>query len=318
MAESYHPLRVFCGSAHPALAAEIADILGVALGKTTTSRLPDSETFVTIDEVVRDQDIFLIQPCPAPVNDHLFELLLLLDALRRASAHSVSVVMPYFPYARQERMARGRESISARVVADMLENQGANRIIFVDIHARAIQGFFRVPVDPLSAVGLLADYFRQPQFENAAIVSPDVGRASMAGKYAELLNLPLVIMQKRRMGFSATETTHVVGDIEGRQPIVIDDIMAGGSVLKQVDALYDRGATGKAYFAVTHPVLLPTALQRLAEDERIEKLVVTNTLPVPEEKRGEKIEVLSVAPLLADIIRSIYSGESISSRLILS
>ena len=130
MAESYHPLRVFCGSAHPALAAEIADILGVALGKTTTSRLPDSETFVTIDEVVRDQDIFLIQPCPAPVNDHLVELLLLLDALRRASAHSVSVVMPYFPYARQERMARGRESISARVVADMLENQGANRIIF--------------------------------------------------------------------------------------------------------------------------------------------------------------------------------------------
>ncbi len=318
MAESYHPLRVFCGSAHPALAAEIADILGVALGKTTTSRLPDSETFVTIDEVVRDQDIFLIQPCPAPVNDHLVELLLLLDALRRASAHSVSVVMPYFPYARQERMARGRESISARVVADMLENQGANRIIFVDIHAQAIQGFFRVPVDPLSAVGLLADYFRKPQFENAAIVSPDVGRASMAGKYAELLNLPLVIMQKRRTSFSSTETTHIVGDIEGRQPIIIDDIMAGGSVLKQVDALYDSGATGKAYFAVTHPVLLPTALQRLAEDERIEKLVVTNTLPVPADKRSEKIEVLSVAPLLAGIIRSIYSGESISSRLILS
>ena len=167
-------------------------------------------------------------------------------------------------------------------------------------------------------MGLLADYFRKPQFENAAIVSPDVGRASMAGKYAELLNLPLVIMQKRRTSFSSTETTHIVGDIEGRQPIIIDDIMAGGSVLKQVDALYDSGATGKAYFAITHPVLLPTALQRLAEDERIEKLVVTNTLPVPADKRSEKIEVLSVAPLLAGIIRSIYSGESISSRLILS
>ncbi len=318
MAESYHPLRVFCGSAHPVLAGEIADLLGVELGKTTTRRLPDSEVHVMIDEVVRNQDIFLIQPCPAPVNDHLVELLLLLDALRRASAHSVSVVMPYFPYARQERMAHGRESISARVVADMLENQGANRIIFVDIHAQAIQGFFRVPVDPLSAVGLLADYFRKPQFENAAIVSPDVGRASMAGKYAELLNLPLVIMQKRRTSFSSTETTHVVGDIEGRQPIIIDDVMAGGSVLKQIDALYDSGATGKAYFAVTHPVLLPTALQRLAEDERIEKLVTTNTLPVPPEKRSEKVEVISVAPLLADIIQSIYRGQSISSRLILS
>jgi ribose-phosphate pyrophosphokinase len=283
MVESYHPLRIFTGSAHPALAREIADILHVNLGRATTTRMPDSEIHVMIDEVVRDQDIFFIQPCCEPVNDHLIELILYLDAFRRASAHSVSVVMPYFPYARQERMARGREAISARVVANMLEMAGARRVIYVDIHNRAIQGFFNIPVDPLSAVGILADYFRKPEFRDAAIVSPDVGRASMAGKYAELLNLPLVVMHKRRLNFSTTETTHVVGDIEGRRPIVIDDVMAGGSVLRQLDALYDAGARGRACFAVTHPVLLPSALKRLDEDDRIERLVAVSythlTLP---------------------------------------
>jgi ribose-phosphate pyrophosphokinase len=315
---SYHPLRIFSGSAHPELAQEIANILGVALGKSTSRRLPDSEIHVMIEEVVRDQDIFFVQPCSQPVNDNLMELAFYLDAFRRASAHSVSVVMPYYPYARQERMARGREAISARVVANFLEMSGAARVVFVDIHARAIQGFFNIPVDPLTALPLLADYFRCPEYENAAIVSPDVGRASLAGKYAELLNLPLVVMQKRRLGFGSTETTHVVGDIQGRRPIVIDDMMAGGSVLKQLDALYDNGAEGKAAFAITHPILLPTALDRLDEDDRIEKLVVTNTIPVPPEKRNHpKIEVLSVAPLLADIINSIHQGRSISQKLIL-
>lgn len=318
MVESYHPLRIFTGSAHPTLAREIADILHVNLGRATTTRMPDSEIHVMIDEVVRDQDIFFIQPCCEPVNDHLIELILYLDAFRRASAHSVSVVMPYFPYARQERMARGREAISARVVANMLEMAGARRVIYVDIHNRAIQGFFNIPVDPLSAVGILADYFRKPEFKNAAIVSPDVGRASMAGKYAELLNLPLVVMHKRRLNVSTTETTHVVGDIEGRRPIIIDDVMAGGSVLRQLDALYEAGAEGRACFAVTHPVLLPSALKRLDEDDRIERLVVMNTIPVPESKRHPKIVVLSVANLLAEIINRIYHGESISSKLILS
>jgi len=204
------------------------------------------------------------------------------------------------------------------VVANLIENQGASRVIFVDIHNRAIQGFFNIPVDPLSALPLLADYFRKPEFENSAIVSPDVGRTGMAGRYAELLNLPLVVMHKRRTSFSDVETTHVVGDIKGRQPIVIDDLMAGGSVMKQIDALYDRGAQGKVYFAVTHPVLLPTALDILEKDDRIAKLVVTNTLPIPPEKRHPKIEVISVAPLLADIISSIHQGMSISAKLIMA
>lgn len=318
MAESYHPLRIFSGSAHRELAEEIAQTLGVSLGQAAVRRLPDSETHVMLGEVVRDQDIFFIQPCSEPVNEHLMETMLFLDAFRRASAHRVSVVMPYFPYARQERMAQGREAISARVVANMLETMGAFRVMYVDIHNKAIQGFFNIPVDPLSALPLLADYFRKPEYANSAIVSPDVGRASLAGKYAELLNLPLVVMHKRRTSTSTTETTHVVGDIVGRRPIVIDDIVAGGSVLKQIDALYDAGAEGQTFFSITHGVLLPTALKLLEEDDRIGKLVVTNTVPVPPEKRHPKVEVLSIAPLLSEIIYSIYQGRSISSKLILS
>lgn len=313
-----HPLRIFTGSAHPKLAQEVADILKVPMGRATTLNLPDSEVYVTIDEVVRNQDIFLIQPCSRPVNNHLMELLLFLDAFKRASAHQVSVVIPYFPYARQDRMARGREAISARVVANLLELMGASRVLFIDIHNRAIQGFFNIPVDPLSALPLLAEYFKKPEFKDSAIVSPDLGRANMAGRYAELLNLPLVIMHKRRMSFTDTLTSHVVGDIRGRRPIIIDDLMAGGSVLKQIDALYDHGAEGNAYFSITHPILLPTAIRILDKDPRIEKLVVTNTIPIPPENLHPKIEVLSVAPLLADIISRIYHGVSISEKLILS
>ena len=315
---SDYPFQIFSGSSHPSLALEIATSLGIPLGHSSSRHLPDSEILVMIDEVVRDQDIFFVQTFPAPVNDYLMELILYMDAFRRASAHQISLVIPYFPYARQDRMARGRESISARVVANLLETMGANRVIYVDIHNRAIQGFFNIPVDPLSALPLLSNYFRKPDFENAAIVSPDVGRASMAGRYAELLNLPLVVMHKRRTGVSHTETTHVVGDIQGRRPIIIDDMVAGGSVLRQIDALYDRGAEGSAYFSVTHPILLPTALKTLEEDERIEKLIVTNTVPVPPEKLHPKIEVLSIAQLLADIIRDIHEGKSISGKIVLA
>lgn len=313
-----HPLRIFTGSAHPNLSKEIANILQQPLGITTTRRLNDSEIHVMIDEVVRGQDIFLIQPCSVPVNDHLIELLLYLDAFRRASAHCVTTVIPYFPYARQERMARGREAISARVVANMLEMLGAARVIYIDIHSRAIQGFFNIPVDPLSALSLLANYFRKPEMTNAAIVSPDVGRASLAGKYAEALNLPLVVMHKRRTSYQETIATHLVGDIEGHQPIIIDDIIASGSVLKQLDILYDHGASGQAYFAITHPVLLPSALETLNKDDRIAKLVVTNTIPIPPEKQHPKIEVLSVAPLLAEIIQRVHNGVSISEKLIIA
>ncbi len=314
---STHPLRIFSGSSHPSLAHEVTDILSVPLGKSTTRIFDDTETSVTIDEVVRDQDIFLIQTCSAPVNDHLMELLLYLDAFRRASAHSISLVIPYFPYARQDRMAHGREAISARVVVNLLECQGAARVIFFDIHNPAIQGFFNIPVDPLSAVSLLANYFRKPEYENAAIVSPDVGRASLAGKYAGLLDLPLVIMYKKRSSPSEVKTTHIVGDITGRRPIIVDDLIAGGSVLKQIDDLYQHGAQGKTSMAITHPVLLSTALKTLEADDRIEKLVVTNTIPLSPEKLQPKLNVVSIAPMLADIIYRIHNGISISEKLIM-
>jgi ribose-phosphate pyrophosphokinase len=311
-------LRIFSGSAHPQLATEIADILEVSLGNSQTTFLPDSEIHVKINDVVRGQDIFLIQPCSIPVNDNFMELLLYLDAFQRASAKSVTVIIPYFPYARQERMAKGRESISARLIANALEMAGADRVVFVDIHARAIQGFFTIPVDPLSAIPLLSQYFNKPEYRNAAIVSPDVGRASLASKYAEALNLPLVVMQKRRDNQNNVTTTHVVGDILGRRPIVIDDLIAGGSVLKQIDSLYEQGAIGKTCFSITHPVLLPKALENIKNDNRIEKLVVTNTIPVPEDKRSDKIEVLSIAPLLAEVIRRIHECESLSPLLVMS
>lgn len=312
-----HPLRIFTGNSHPELALEIANLLNVPMGKSTTTLFPDSECHVTIDEVVREQDIFIIQPCSAPVNEHLMELLLYIDAFRRASAHSVSVVIPYFPYARQDRMAKGREAISARVVANLLETMGANRVIYVDIHNSAIQGFFNIPVDPLTAIPVLASYFKHERFKDYVIVSPDVGRARVAGKYAELTDLPLVVMHKRRPSPYEVHTTHVVGDIQGRSPIVIDDLMASGSVLKQLDVLYDAGAVGKAYFSITHPVLLPSAIEYLQADDRIEKLVVTNTINIPTEKKGPKIEVVSIAPLLAEIIDRIYRGASISNLLVL-
>lgn len=313
---SVYPLQIFTGSSHPGLAIEVAQALNTQLGASTTTLLPDGEIHVRIDEVVRGKDVFLLQTGSPPINDHIMETLLYLDAFRRASVNSVTLVMPYYPYARQERMSRGRESISARVLADLLQSQGVNRVIYVDIHAPAIQGFFSVPVDPLSAVPILGAYFRRPEFSKCVIVSPDVGRAKVAGKYAEITGLPLAMIHKRRDSFTETRATHLVGDIRGRQPIIIDDIMAGGSVLKELDTLYENGAEGKAYYAITHPVLLPKALKLIEKDERIGKVVVTNTLPVPQEKRNSKIEVISIAPLLAGIIQDIHEGRSISPKMV--
>ncbi len=309
-----HPLRVFSGTANRPLAEEVARHLRIKLGRATTTHLPDTEIHVLIEEVVRGQDVFIIQSCSEPVNEHLMELLLYVDAFRRASVHSVTVVMPYFPYARQDRMARGREAISAKVVANMLEALGAHRVIYVDIHNPAIQGFFNIPVDPLSALPILVEQFRDERFRDAVIVAADVGRAKLAGKYAEALGLPLVIMHKRRESVEEVNATHIVGDIEDKIPIIIDDIIASGSVLTQVDALVEAGARPEVYLAVTHPVLLPSALERL-EHPAVKELVVTNTIHIPPEKRHPKIRVASVAPLLAEVIKRVHSGESVSPLL---
>lgn len=314
MSRNPHTLRVFSGDANPELAKEIAYHLRRPLGRTTTRHLPDSEIHVTIDELVRGDDVFIIQPCPEPVNDNLMELLLYIDAFRRASAHAINVVIPYFPYARQERMARGREAISARVVATMLETMGATRVIYMDIHAEATQGFFTIPVDPLSAMMVFADYVQKASFVDPVVVAPDLGRGKLAGRFARLLDMDLVLMHKRRTSFSAVETMAIVGDIEDKTPIVFDDVIAGGSVLSQVEALVAAGARPEVCLAITHPVLLPSALKQL-DAPYIKRLVVTNTIPIPETKRHPKLEVLSVAPVLADAIARIHGGESMGPLL---
>jgi ribose-phosphate pyrophosphokinase len=312
MSRNLHTLRIFSGNANPALAEEVATLLNRPLGRSTARRLPDSEIHILIDELVRDDDVFIIQPCSIPVNDNLMELILYLDAFRRASAHSINVVLPYFPYARQERMARGREAISARVVANMLENVGASRVIYVDIHAEATQGFFNIPVDPLSAMTVFARHIQRMDLVNPVVVAPDVGRAKLASRFARLLDLPLVLMHKRRTSFTHTETTAIVGDIEGKTPIVFDDLIAGGSVITQVQSLVEAGARPEVVMTITHPVLLPSALERLDQADYIKKLIVTNTIHVPKEKQHPKLEVLSIAPMLAEAIFRIHSGESMS------
>ncbi len=316
---SSHPLHIFSGSRYPQLAEEIANALNLPIGNAFSTYLPDSEIHVLIDEVVREHDVFFIQSITRPVNDSIFELLLYLDAFRRASANKINVIIPYFPYARQERMSKGREAISARVVANLIEQQGASRVIFLDIHNPAIQGFFNIPVDPISALPILCDYLYKYDLSNSIIVSPDVGRAPLAGKYAERLKLPLAIMHKRRDDFSTTKATHVVGDIKGKRAIIIDDLIAGGSILKQLDTLYEQGIEGRVWLSITHPILLDSALDIIYNDDRIERVVVTNTLPLSENaKKCPKIEQISIAPLLAEIIRRIYHGESILNQLVLS
>jgi ribose-phosphate pyrophosphokinase len=308
-------IRLFSGSANRPLSRAVAAHLGIELSTATTTHLPDGEIHVQIYELVRHRHIFIVQPCAAPVNDNLVELLLMVDAFRRASARRINVIIPYFPYARQDRMARGREAISAKLVARALEMAGARRVVYVDIHSLQIQGFFDIPVDPLTAISVLAAYFEgDPRFTDAAIVSPDVGRARLAGKYAEQLGLPLVILHKRRVSFEETLTTNVVGDVRDKTAILIDDIVAGGSVLDQIPALIEAGAVPPVYLSITHPVLLPSALRRLDREE-IAELVTTDTIYLPRKKRHPKIKVQSIAPMLAEAISRIYCGETISPLL---
>ena len=309
---SKREMHVCAGRANRPLAEAVAHELGQELLPVTITSFPDTEIHVLIDELVRRQDIYIIQPCSAPVNDNFMELLLMIDAFRRASAHAINVVVPYFPYARQDRMARGREALSARMVAHMIQVMGATRVVYVDIHAQATQGFFDIPVDPLTALPVLAEYFQADRFANAAIVSPDVGRGWLANQYARRLDLPMVVMYKRRTEEGGVQVMDIAGDIFGRTPIIIDDLIASGSVLTQIPALIRAGARPPAYMAITHPILLPMAVKRLASD-LIAELVVTDTIYVPEERRHPKLRILSIAPLLADAIRRIHEGDSMGS-----
>jgi ribose-phosphate pyrophosphokinase len=306
-------LRLFTGNANPKLAADVAQELGIELGKGEVGRFSDGEIKIKIDESVRGMDVFIIQPTCHPVNENLMELLLLIDAFKRASARRITAVVPYYGYGRQEKKVRPREPISAKLVADLISVAGADRVLTVDLHADQIQGFFNCPVDQLTAVPILADYFNSMGLSNGevVVVSPDVGGVARARHFAELLGAPLAIIAKRRPEPNKAEAMEIIGDVEGKTVIMVDDIVdTAGSLLKGAEALLERGAK-KIFACCTHPVLSGEAVQRI-ENGPIEELVVTDTIPLGE-KNSHKIKVLSIAPLLAEAIARIHNEKSVSA-----
>lgn len=306
--------RLFAGRANPALAKEIAAILGVELGKITIGPFPNSETRVQIEESIRGTDIYIVQPTCEPANENLMELLITIDAMKRASARQITAIIPYFGYARQDHKTTGREPISAKLVANLLTTAGASRVMAIDLHVPQIQGFFDIPMDHLTALTTLANYFRDKQIENGVIVAPDVGRAKLAEKYAKILRLPLAIMHKRRNGADGqdVEFVELVGDVKDKTPIIIDDeIATGGSIYEQAQALAAAGAK-PAYVSIAHAVLVGPALERLSHPS-IREVVTTDTIPVPAEKQLDgKIKVLSIASLLAQAILRVHQHRSVS------
>ena len=304
-------LQLFTGNANPDLAAEIARHMGIPLGQALVSTFSDGEVQVRIQENVRGSDVFVIQPTCTPVNHHLMELLIMIDALRRASAQRITAVIPYFGYARQERKTAGREPISAKLVANLITTAGADRILAIDLHAPAIEGFFDIPVDHLRAGPILADYFQKLSLPDPVVVAPDEGGVDRAVKFRNRLGVPLAIIAKHRPRPEDAKALEMVGDVEGKTAIVVDDIVStGGTLIEAVNTLVKRGAR-TVYAAIVHPVFSADAVERV-QASALEKVVVTNTIPVPPEKQGEKIEVLSVAPLLAQAIQRIHEHRSIS------
>jgi ribose-phosphate pyrophosphokinase len=305
--------KIFCGSANRALSEEICKFVGVPLGESKLQRFADGEVYFQLLENVRGVDVFLVQPTCRPVDEHLMELLIMIDALKRASAGRITVVMPYYGYARQDRKDRPRVAITAKLVADLLSTAGANRALLVDLHAAQIQGFFNIPVDHLFASPVLVGYFRELELPDLTVVSPDAGGVERARFFAKKLEVPLAIVDKRRTDMNVTEVMNVIGDVEGRTCLILDDIIdTAGTLVGTVEALYEQGAK-KVYACASHPVLSGPAVERIA-NSRLEQLVVTNTIPLREDAlRVPKIKVLSIAGLLGRAIESIHMETSVST-----
>ena len=281
-------LKIFTGTAHPALAKEISDYIGVPLGKSLCGRFNNGEIQVMINESVRGKDCFIIQPTGSPVNDNLMEMLIMVDALKRASARNITVVVPYYGYARQDRKTRGREPISAKLVADLLGTAGVTRVVTMDLHAGQIQGFFDVPVDHLASAALLADYVKSKNLENLTVVSPDLGGVNRARDLADRVGAPIAIIEKRRPEPGVAKVMNIIGDVKGRNCFVVDDIVdTAGSLCEGAKALMEYGAAG-VYAAVCHPVLTNPATERIKESV-LKELVVTNSLPIEKEKMQVRI-----------------------------
>ncbi|MBO8127786.1 MAG: ribose-phosphate pyrophosphokinase [Peptococcaceae bacterium] len=304
-------LKLFSGNANTALAREICDYLGVPLGDSSVSRFSDGEIKVRINENVRGADVFVIQPTCHPINENLMELLVMIDAIRRASARRITAVIPYYGYARQDRKTRAREPITAKLVANLLTAAGARRVITMDLHAGQIQGFFDIPVDHLVAVPILAGYLRQSHLENVVVVSPDVGGVVRARDLAERIGAPLAVIDKRRPEPNVAEVTNVIGPVEGKTAVVLDDIIdTAGTITKGAAALLDYGAR-EVYACCSHPVLSGPAYERLQESV-IKKVIVTNTIPLRQDVNRDKFRVLSVAPLLGEAIIRVHEDLSVS------
>lgn len=304
-------LRIFSGSSNPKLAQQISEELDLPLGKIKLSRFKSGEIYVHYEETIRNCDVFIVQSFSHPINDHFVELLVMIDAAKRASARTVNIIMPYYGYARQERKAAPREPISAKMLADVLTTVGANRVITIDLHAPAIQGFFNIPVDHLTALDLISDYLKAKDIKNPVVVSPDAGRASTAEKLANYLDSPFAIMIKKRPAHNESIITHVIGDVTGQTPIIIEDLIdTGTTIVNVVEGLKERGAED-VYVCATHPLFSGPALQRL-DHPNIKEVIVTDSISLPE-KHSDRFTVLSVAPMLAEATRIIMQGGSIST-----
>ena len=306
-------LKIFTGNAHPALAKEVVEYLRMPLGNCEVFEFSNENIFVKILENVRERDVFIVQPICSPVNKSLVELLIMIDAFKRASAERITAVVPYYAYGRSDKKDQPRVPITARLIADLLTVAGANRVLTVDLHAPQIQGFFNIPVDELTALYILSDYFKKKNLADLVVVAADIGISRRARDVAARLNAPLAIIEKRRMGNDEkAEALNVIGDVEGKRALIFDDeISTGGTLINDVGILIARGAK-EVYFCGTHPLFVGPAIQRINES-RVTEVVVTNTVPVTNGKKLGKITVLSIAPLLGEAIRRIHTGQSVGA-----
>ncbi|MBT9670736.1 ribose-phosphate diphosphokinase [Secundilactobacillus kimchicus] len=314
MSEKYYDskLKIFALNSNKPLAEKIAEEVGVELGKTSVDRFSDGEIRINIEQSIRGDHVYVIQSTSAPVNDNLMELLIMVDALRRASAETINVVIPYYGYARQDRKARSREPITAKLVANMLERAGVNRVVALDLHAAQIQGFFDVPVDHMMGAPLLADYFITNHLDqDAVVVSPDHGGVTRARALAEFLKAPIAIIDKRRPKANVAEVMNIIGDVKGKRCIMIDDMIdTAGTITLGAQALIDAGAT-EVYASCTHPVLSGPAIDRI-QNSVLKEVVVTDSIQLPKEKQIGKIRQISVGPLIGDAIKRINENKPVS------
>lgn len=305
-------LVILSGNSNPVLVDEIAEQLGTHSVARVCDKFPEGEIHVQIKENIRGKDLFIVQSTCTPPNDNIMELLILIDAARRASAARITTVLPFFGYARQDRKDRPRVPITAKLVANLLTNAGANRVLTMDLHAGQIQGFFDIPVDHLYSINVIGDYLLQKGLKNLVVVSPDAGGIKMARAYSELLEAPLAIVDKRRENATQTHAMNIIGSVEGKNVVIVDDMVStAGSLIEAVKALKGAGALD-IYAAIVHPILAGPAFERIKSSD-LKELIVTNSIPIPQENKPDNITQLSVASLLAEAINRIHGDESVSS-----